>query len=222
MRKIKTIGPCMAVVLAVVCAVASTAAQAALPLPEFQAKGSKLTKNIAFNVKGGAGRFEIGSTIVAWKSATATGELEAPNKIVNFSLKFAGDHIGACEVKSPGAAAGEVNTKKLKGVLGYIHEAGPEVGVLIEPTAGATTPFVEIESSKCSSFISVIGSTIGEFGPINKEQTIFTAVFFPGNKILQFEGEPTEHRLSLSEVGTTVLFECKEEIAAKEKVEVKT
>src|ERR1700704_2194925 len=164
MRKIKTIGPCAAMVLAVVCAVASTAAQAALPLPEFQIKGSKLTKNIAFNVKGGAGKFEIGSTVVAWKSATATGEFEAPNKIVNFTLKFAGDRIGACEVKSPGAAAGEVNKKKIKRALGYIREEEPEVGVLIEPTAGATTAFVEVESSKCSSFITVIGSTIGEFG----------------------------------------------------------
>jgi hypothetical protein len=222
MPKIKIMASGVAAVLAVGCMLAATVAQATLPTPEWQVKGSKLTKNIPFEVKGTVGEFKVGSLTLTWTSAWGEGQVEAPNKIANFFLKFGGAKIGSCEVHSPGGKAGEVNTKQLKGRLGYVNEKAPLVGVLIESAEGSAGTIVEVEKSSCDPSSMVLsGGTIGEYTPINAPRSLFEASFSVSNKIVKFEGEAAEHILHLNgSSGTTVLFGCVEAISIKEGVEV--
>ncbi len=226
MRKIKISAGCVAVALAVGCMVAVAAAQAALPAPEWLVKGNKLTKGIPFTIKGGAGSFKVGSIVLTWTGATGGGELQAPNKIGTFFLKFSGDKIGSCEVHSPGAKAGEVNTKQLKGQLGYINEKEPSVGLLIESAEGSAGTFVEVEKSSCDpSPLVLSGGSIGKYSPIDTPTGLFEATFSASNKIVKFEGEATEHILHLNgSSGTVVGFGCIESVTIGEglEVEIKT
>jgi hypothetical protein len=223
MRKIKATALVVAAVLAVGCVALSSTAQATLPAPEWQVKGGKLTKNIPFIVKGGFGKLEVGKIVLTWTGATGEGELEAPGKIAKLFLKFTGSSIGGCQVKSPGAKeAGVVNTKQLKGVLGYVNETEPTVGVLIEAVEGASGTVLEVEKSACDPVLTVItGGTIGKYSPIDKLTEVSEAAFLIAKQILKFEGEATEHLLELNgSSSTTVLFECIETIGFKEKIAV--
>jgi hypothetical protein len=220
MRKIKAVGLCITAVLAIGCLVASATAEAALP--EFLSAG-KAIKPISFTIKGGAGRIVIGTTVLKWTGASGSGVLEAPNKIAKFFLKFSGDKIGTCSVKSPGAGAGEVNTKELKGTLGYIKKSTPVVGLLLEATSGGI--FVEVEKSTCNTFLKGSGGTIGKDEPINSETKSFKAAFnISGEKqeFVKFEGELTEHLLQFGEKGgSNGLFECLEGLETSEPVEIR-
>ncbi len=198
----------------------STAAQATLPAPEFLRSHKPITST-TFTDSSGFGQIEVGSTTLTWSGATAKGVLESPDKVAKVVLTFTGDKIGSCEVNSPGAGKGEVVTRELRGVLGYIAEAGPVVGVLFEPASGST--FLEVEKSKCSPALEVTGSIIGKVAPINEETTRLKATFGISSKkqeVTKFEGELTEHQLNIGELDGA--FECKEGITTAEKVEIKT
>lgn len=197
------------------------AATAALPAPVFLASKKSITK-ISISDKSGFGQIGIGSTLLSWTGASAKGLLEAPDKVSSATLLFTGDRIGTCEVNSPGAKKGEVVTEQLHGLLGYINESTPVVGVLFEPVTPPT--FIEVEKNGCNATKEVIdGSIIGKVSPINSETTAFTFAFGAPSKkqeVTKFEGEATEHRLSIGEVFG--FFECDESLTAAEKVEIET
>jgi hypothetical protein len=219
MRKTTIVGLCAAAVLGI-CAVTSAPALA-LPEPELLHKGVAITK-VPLTVKSGFGKIETSLITLTWQAATAEGELEKPNKLAKFVLRFTGDKIGSCEVNSPGAKKGEVVTKELHGVFKYVNETGPVVGVLVQPSTGN---FGEIETSLCASAFELTGSVIGSVGPINHETTGFEAIFGIVGKKQQYKkfvGEATEHFLKVGEVGLEGAFECTEGITTNEAVELKT
>lgn len=190
----------------------------AVAAPEFLKNGAPIA-TVAFKESSGFGKLVSSSTTLEWKAATGEGILEKPNKVTKFVLRFTGDKIGLCEVKSPGAPAGEIVTKEIKGALGYINEATKTVGLLIEPAA---SPLFEVETSGCHAAFTVTGSAIGQVTPINtKTLNLEVAFNASGTKqeFKKFAGEAIEHFLSLGEGEGG--FSCKEKVTTVEEVEVK-
>jgi hypothetical protein len=67
-----------------------------------------------------------------------TGETEAPNRIANVHVLFTGcKALSSLPCASEGKAEGEVETKQLKGELGFINEKRHQVGALLEPAEKA-------------------------------------------------------------------------------------
>jgi hypothetical protein len=214
------LGLASVIAVAIVALQSGVVAHAVLPAPEFLSNKKPITK-ISFTDTSGFGQIAAGSTTLTWTGASAKGVLEPSGKLSGVVLSFTGDKISGCEVNSPGAKKGEVVTKELRGVLGYVNETTPIVGVLFEPVTPST--FLEVETSKCNSTLVVKGSIIGKISRINEENTRFTLAFGGSSKkqeVTKFEGEATEHRLSIGEA--TGFFECQEGLTTGEKVEIKT
>jgi hypothetical protein len=218
----RAFGLCCVVAL-LAAAGASTAAQAAGP--EFRQHGVPLLKTVGFSFKGGFGQFLLGASKLTWSGVSGGGTIEAPNKIVGAEIVFTGSKIGTCSVHTPGAGAGQVVVKSLKGQLGYLAMATKNVGVLFSKT---TEPFTEVEATACNKAIVLTGSAIGKLTPVNSETTkLFASFLVAGGKdaFTKFEGEGTEHVLHYEESGGAkgeAAFECEnEELAANEAVEVK-
>jgi hypothetical protein len=208
-----------AVLVASFCAIFATAfAALAQATPEFLSGGKAITK-IGFTTKAGTGSITTSSTTLKWTGEHGEGSLEAPNKVSGIVLTFTGDKIGGCEVNSPGAAKGEVVSKPLQGELGYISKSIPSVGALFAPVTGAV--FGEIEASACTSALKLKGSVIGRITPLNTEVSTGTIAFGTVSgkqEVTKFEGELTEHQLSIGELPGG--FECKEGLTTAEKVEI--
>jgi len=216
-------------------AISLSAAATAQALPEWQKEGKALTTALPFKLKGGSGSFEnaAATTKVSWTSVGGSGLIEGASLISNLSLIFWGSTAkeGAgksCEVNSPKAAKlGEVVTRPLKGVLGYLNKAGKQVGDLFEPVTGEVFAEIEGECLKGKKLL-VTGSVIGKItSALNTEvgavQLSFNVVS-KAQEFVEFEKEGKEHKLAFGEPGEAALFECHEETAELElgeKVELK-
>jgi hypothetical protein len=228
MSRIKELGGCLAVILAIGM-VASTAAEAQ---PEWQKGGKPLTEALTFKNNGSAGQFENSAIDVTWKSVGGGGVIKGTNEIAKLSLIFWESKVKLaskveCAVNSPGAAKGEVVTKELKGSIGYLEKTGKVVGALAEPVSGTTVAV--IEGTCLTEKELVTGSVIGRVdSELNKETTSVIVGFALSKEkpeFTKFEGESTEHILHFSgEVGGLALFECLREdfeLEGGKKVEIK-
>lgn len=216
MLRIRTIGVHLAVVAASVAAVSS--AEAALP--EWQKKGEALKEALPFTITGGPGSFEnaAGTTKVTWTSVSGKGTIEGTKQIIKLSIIFWGSKAKEgtekeCEVKSPKAKEGEIVTKELKGLIGYLNKEEKKVGALFEPVTG--TAVAEVEGKCLKAKLLVLGSVVGKVtSALNKEVGSVQLSFAAGGKKQEFvklEGEGKEHTLLFGEPGEGALFECKEE-----------
>jgi hypothetical protein len=85
-------------------------------------------------------------------SESNSGETVAKNKVENVHVTFAGCNLfGYLPCTSEGRSEGEVETKTLKGKLGWINKAAKEVGLLLEPQNRG--PFAAFE---CSGPLAVV------------------------------------------------------------------
>ncbi len=127
-------------------------------------KTGKEGKTKAFKGKGGGANLEIQGVggLTCTKSAD-TGEFTGPTTVGKIHVTFSGCllHSHPCESTSPKASkSGEVITKPLKGVVGFISKAKEEVG--IELSAEET---YEAEVNCGELKLRVDGSVIGLVKP---------------------------------------------------------
>jgi hypothetical protein len=106
---------------------------------------------------------------VTCKENTSTGKTVSGSfkKVEKVVVKFTGCKASIFECKTAGAAAGEIVTKSLKGVIGYLEPvANKEVGFDLEPEGAAGSIFVNFT---CAGFINqeVKGSVIGKLTVTN-------------------------------------------------------
>ncbi len=224
MSRIKAVaGGCLVTIVA--CMAVSATAQA---LPEWQKEGKALTEALPFKSSGSTGQFQIGTVHITWGSVVGKGSIKGTNELEKLSLIFWESKVeGGCAVHSPGAGAGEVKTKELKGKIGYLNKPTKIVGALAQPVSG--TVVAEIEGSCLPGKVTITGSVIGKViselntpvGSVNVKFSISGGV----QEFTHFEGEETEHVLAASGglTGST-LFECireQFELEGGKKVELK-
>jgi hypothetical protein len=93
---------------------------------------------------------------------------------------------------SPGAKAGTIVTKPLKGVLGYINKGTHSVGVALSPETGTVLAEFNCEGLE----IVTTGSVIGTMSPVNvftkTENTVFAVNGEGFQTVKNFEGGPTQ------------------------------
>lgn len=226
MSLVKTaVGGCLAMLI--VSMVVSTSAQA---LPEWQKEGKALTEALSFKSHGSTGQFEAGSVHISWTSVSGKGSFKGSNEISGLSLTFGSSWVtgsGECSAHSPGAEAGEIKTRELKGSIGYLEKTGKIVGALLKPASGTTV--TEIEGSCLPGKVTVTGSVVGRIiselnTPIASVNVKF-GIHAGAPEYTHFEKEETEHTLLFSGgLSGGALFECiKEqfELEGGKKVEVK-
>jgi hypothetical protein len=226
MATIKTaVGGCLAMLVASMAM--SATAQA---LPEWQKEGSPLTEALSFKSHGSTGQFEVGSVHISWTSVSGKGSFKGTNEISGLALTFGSSWVtgsGECSAHSPGAEAGEIKTRELKGNIGYLEKTGKVVGALLKPASGTTV--TEIEGSCLPGKVTVTGSVIGKI--ISELNTPVTSVNVKfgihagAPEYTHFEHEETEHTLLFSGgLSSAGLFECVREqfeLEGGKKVEVK-
>jgi len=164
MQRLKVIGLALVAVLAIT-AVASATASAAKP--EFVFTGTE--KGFTGKQVGEGFLETTGGTQVKCTAGTSSGEIEGAsgsNKVTKTVVTFTGCTSSGFECHSPGQASGVIQTKELKGQLGYISSPEKTVGLDLEPKEGEF--FVEFT---CLGFLTskVKGQVIGKLTPVNKE-----------------------------------------------------
>jgi hypothetical protein len=140
------------------------------------------------------------------KSVSISGEPSGLNEVKSATERFKECTIdGRSGMTTPGLSYGEVETKKLKGKLGYTNKAGKSVGLLLEPeTSGG--PFLEFEwtgghvtvgegNATQGSFYEELGpgdptgrdGFISTIGPVDSVGSIFSL----SSGIDAYSGEPS-------------------------------
>ncbi len=114
--------------------------------------------------------WELSYSQVECESEHATGEATGTKEVVNISVRFIGcTHSGTPATTvpstscSPTCVAGEIETNKLKGRLGYINKANHEVGVLLEPATGTLFATFEAVNGNFLDRVGVGNATEGSF-----------------------------------------------------------
>jgi hypothetical protein len=183
--------------VAILCAYCATTVSAALP--EWRQGGNALATEIPFTAESTSGKVEGGTEPLTCSKGKSMGaKLKNPKETNEFTIKDTGCMFSpsSCEVNSPGLSAGEVETKKIFGKLGYLEKSTQKVGLLFKPASGEE--YTTIEGS-CISKTVVKGSALGEALPINKEESEAKLVFAKGvgseQKWIKFEGETEKHQL---------------------------
>ena len=184
-----------------------------------------------FKSTSGAGVLTVAGIKVKCKKDKDTGEITGTGTVgkvvVTFEECTSTKEAKECKTNSPGAKAGEIVTKELKGELGTVAkaEAASEVGLLLEPASG--TEFVTLEKNECIIETKVTGKVAGEVTPVKKLQTTgkleFKTVEGKGEKqsikkITTEAGKKEEP--SLKAFGLTATEETSDENTFEEAVEV--
>jgi hypothetical protein len=209
----------VALCLGGVMAVTSMSASAALP--EWRQGTKELAKEVAFTVEDTNGKLEGGTEVITCKKGKSVGaKLKNAKETNEFTIKSTGCSTPTCEINSPTLKPGEVETKKLKGKLGYLEKSTKKVGLLTKPVSGEEYTALE---GACIGKTTVKGSAIGETSPVNKEESEAKLVFEKGvgseQKWTKFEGESETH--TLKAFSSTVWLKTTETIKfGTEKVEL--
>ena len=81
----------------------------------------------------GKGYEEASGSNVECTNEKATGESKGLDEVADVTVRFTGCTAFGTPATTAGLAPGEIQTKTLKGRLGYINKATHDVGVLLEP-----------------------------------------------------------------------------------------
>jgi hypothetical protein len=183
-------------ILGIVILCASFATTASAALPEWRQGEKGIAKEIPFTAESTNGKVEGGPEPLTCKKGKSTGaKLKNAKETNEFTIKDTGCMFSSgCEVNSPGLKEGEVETKKIKGKLGYLEKSAKKVGILFKSTSGEE--YTTLEGS-CIGKTAVKGGVIGEGLPVNSEGTEAKLVFEKGvgseQKWTQLEGETETH-----------------------------
>jgi hypothetical protein len=168
-------------------------------------------EKLSFTSTSGAGTLEtVKKETVKCTSDTNAGEFTSGTTAAKVVVTFKGCTGPLGSECQNTATKGEIATKSLKGVIGYIKKAAPiEVGVLLEPeTAGALDAEFEcVGLFGIKSTLKVRGSLICKIEPINKMTSaaekgkIVCSQTAGKQAVKKFEGEATEHTLETEAKG---------------------
>jgi hypothetical protein len=154
-------------------------------------------------IKGKSGHAELESSLgsVSCTSSKSIGQLETPTHIGQIHVAYKGCTSGGKKCSSAGAAAGTIETKELKGDLGYLNKAAHEAGVLIRPVGAGNLAEFSCEGLQ----IETKGGVIGQATPVNEFTKLGELTFKKSGSAKQeftkFEGESASHELETTFVG---------------------
>jgi hypothetical protein len=151
---------CVAVCVAALIAAGLSTATAQAALPEFVPGAG-----VPFTATSGKSTLETASKLkVKCTADTATGTTTG-SKTLSMAITFTGCVTGVAPCTSPGAAAGEIETTVLSGLLGYtVNPEVKEVGIDLSSPTGA--PIAEYVCGPALHGV-VSGSVIGQITPVN-------------------------------------------------------
>jgi hypothetical protein len=114
----------------------------------------------------------VGKRTIECTSGSALGFIKGPKDALVNSITYKeckSTKFGSGKCKTAGAAAGEIKTLPLLGLLGYINQATKLVGLLFELDGGGGTHFAsfECESLLGQENVTVEGTIICDLSPVN-------------------------------------------------------
>jgi hypothetical protein len=153
---------------------------------------AKKGKTKAFKGKGGGANLEIeGVGGVTCTKSTNTGSFTGPKTAGKITAIFTGCLLHSAPCTSAGAKSGEVKTKALDGIVGYINKAKDEVGVELKAEGG----LYEAEFVCGELNLRVSGAVVGKVKPPYNHFTKETTLVFEQSGGVQnptkLEGGPT-------------------------------
>lgn len=201
-----------------------TAATASAELPELVKEGKSgvelVKKNITTESSEPSKLENTREETVTCSAEKGKSVAEGVKNVKEAKVTFTGcvASIGG-KCTSSGQAEGTIVTNTMKGRIDYISKSSKVVGLLLQPESGT-----EFAKFVCAGFLTnyVVGSVIGEFGPVNALTTSFSLTYAKGSspglqKFTKFEGESTEHYLESTLFGSTT--KANEQAKAKAKTE---
>jgi hypothetical protein len=155
MSRLRTVALCLIAMFAI----GAVSAASASALPEFTGPFPK-----PFSSTSKTSILEtVGKTKVKCTADTNAGEVTGPTTGL-VRIRFTGCESKTFPCNSPGAAAGEIVTTVLSGILGYVNRETKEVGLDLSNPAGAL-----LAEFQCVNLrFAVRGSVIGKVTPVNK------------------------------------------------------
>jgi hypothetical protein len=174
MKRIRIIGLAVAAMFAL-SALGASAASAVEP--EYILANESLTKFTSSQIGASSILENTAKTQVSCTGQTGKGEVTPKtNKASKIVVTFTGCASGVTKCQTKGLAEGTIETKALKGELGYIKkEPTKEVGLDLEPETG--TEFANFECGSKFLTNNATGSVDGRIEPINTPTTSFTVKF---------------------------------------------
>jgi len=205
--------PAVAAVLAFSALSVATASAAA---PEFKVAGGKFPTT--FTGTSEAVHIETPGGGYTCSSSSISGEITGPKEVSKVVIKFGSK--GGCSSFCIQTGHEGWETKEMKGAIGYLSQKeGTKVGLLLEPT---TEPVANCTRGANGANTKIIGSVIGELGPLHEQRKAFNLEYAKSGSIQEFrsfEGEEVIHDLrpSLSPQGA---IEAKMSLTTAKEVEI--
>jgi hypothetical protein len=168
----------------------------------------KLTLKSAFNT-------------VECSTSKSKGSVANATEATGVTVTYTGCKEATKNCTTSGKAAGEVETKSLKGVLGYLNKTAKEAGLSLKPESGSV--FAEF-TCEGGALNKVEGCTIGQVTPVNTLSLKGSLTFEEnanknGQKWTKFEGGAECTLKAFGAVASWVTG--KEELTFAKEVEVK-
>lgn len=160
--------------VALLAALVVGAASASAALPEFKTEkfpvsfaGKNNTTLVPLTLKSSLNTVEC-------TASQSKGNVAGPAEVKEVVVKYTGCKEGTKVCTTSGKAAGEVETKSLVGVPGYLNKLAVEAGLEMKPASG--TVFAEFTCE--GGFLNKVeGCAVGQVLPVNKLQTTGELLF---------------------------------------------
>jgi hypothetical protein len=170
------------------CALASATAFAAGP--EFKVAGGKFPTT--FTGKSEAVDIQVqGAGLYVCSSSTISGEIVGPKEVAKVVIKFGSK--GGCGGYCTQTGHEGWETKEMKGTIGVLSKKeGTQVGLLLEPVAEPVASCLRTEEGANTK---IIGSIIGQIGPVGVKRTAFQDEYRQSSGVQQFRSFEAEEAI---------------------------
>jgi hypothetical protein len=186
----------LVLVVALAMSAAATSVASAFSLPEFSpSKGVHFTGTGSLTLQE-----KTGKAIYQCKTTEVEGEVVGAKEVKKLIIRVPGNQLGCGGFCENTKNAGSLETRELKGTLGYISKSGKTVGLLVEPAGGGA------DVSSCWSWARATNASIkGDLvlpliGVVNTKTTEFKIGLHQSEgtqEIRKLEGEAAAHQWSI-------------------------
>jgi hypothetical protein len=166
----RRLGCVLGLVAVLVLAAGATSASAASPVLEFETPASGLP--VPFTAEGGEVTAVMSNfkPVVHCSGSNGEGAITGARSTLS-SYVFTGcETEGGIKCQSTDALEKEIRTPLIEADLVFIHEAGKEVGMLLDPDGGV---YMEFECA--GEHVTARGPFLSPVGPVNEASASFTA-----------------------------------------------
>jgi hypothetical protein len=206
-----------------VMAVGVVSSASALSLPEFSP-----TKGVHFTGTAGGVFLQEKTGLATYKCQTVEveGEVVGAKEVKKLIIRVPGNQLGCNGFCENTKNAGSLETRELKGTLGYLSKSAKTVGLLVEPVGGGS------DVSSCWSWARASNASINGdlilplIGVVNSKTTEFKIGLHQKEgtqEIRKLEGEATAHQWSIFPEGFEEIpfgFEGSFQVKAAKSLEV--